>query len=133
MIFSSIKGTDLSPQSGFLHCFAEKEVFVRRWNESSGQFEKVDPIVNQNIRTAENLKNLDRNLAPYPYDSYKRWCGLSSNITSTDLTRLLPKCGFIDAIVDYEPKVRQIINMFDGHKYAVFRTYRKIWPTKLFY
>ena len=100
-----MKGVDLSPQSGFLHSFGQREVFVRRWNKSSGLFELVDSLVNENIRSEQNLKSLDPSMAPYPYDSYKRWCGLSNNITSTDLTRLVPECGFIDAIVDYEAKV----------------------------
>ena len=98
----------MSPQSGFLHSFAEKEVFVRRWNKSSGTFDKVDSLTNENIKNEENLKNLDKNLAPYPYESYKQWCGLSNNIMLADLTRLLPPCGFLDSIVDYEAKVNLI-------------------------
>lgn len=41
-------------------------------------------------RLHANLMNIDRNLGPYPYSTYKQWIALSSHITEKTLKRLNP-------------------------------------------
>ena len=82
----SIKGSSgLSPQSAFFHTFSPKEILVRRWNGRSAAFEKVDQLTEENVKMEENLRNLDTNFGPYPFETYKKWCGLSSNLNSADI------------------------------------------------
>lgn len=92
------------PRADFFHTFSPKEILVRRWNGQSAAFEKVDQLTEENLQMEENLKNLDTNFGPYPFETYKKWCGLSSNLNSADIVRLLPDCGFIDSVCDYVPK-----------------------------
>lgn len=48
---------------------------------------------------------MDGELAPYPIEEYKKWCGLSNLISKKALLRLDPKCGFVDSVCDYTPAV----------------------------
>ena len=48
---------------------------------------------------------MDSELAPYPIEDYKKWCGLSNFISRDALKRLNPFCGFVDSVCDYTPKV----------------------------
>ena len=84
----SKKASDVSPRSGFFHNFKKKEVFVKKWNEELGTVVDVDELTFQNLQDTSNLKTLDPNLGPYPYDSYKQWCGLS-NFVSGDVVKKL--------------------------------------------
>lgn len=65
----------------------------------------VDALTEENLNREENLKNLDSNLGPYPYESYKQWCGLSSHISDDLIRKLQPKSGRIDSVVNFIPIV----------------------------
>lgn len=110
----------MAPRSGFFHHFSEKEVLVRRWDEEKGELCAVDPLTNENLQRPENLKSIglfenkytilktitpDANLGPYPYESYKQWCGLSNHITKETIAKLQPKSGRIDSVVNFTPQV----------------------------
>ena len=109
-VFSSVKNkqggsSELAPRSGFFHHFQPKEVLVRRWDEKNGDVVAVDALTEENLNREENLKNLDPNLGPYPYESYKQWCGLSSHISDDLIRKLQPKSGRIDSVVNFIPIV----------------------------
>lgn len=44
-------------------------------------------------RLKDNLRELDRYLGPYPYEVWKQWLSLTSNINESLLTRCIPLCG----------------------------------------
>lgn len=94
-----------APTSGFFHFFSQKEVFCRKWNSSAAIFKELDELTSTNIALPQNLKSMDSELAPYPIEDYKKWCGLSNFISRDALMRLNPFCGFVDSVCDYTPKV----------------------------
>jgi len=107
-VYYSVKNaasSEMAPRSGFFHHFSEKEVLVRRWDEEKGELCAVDPLTNENLQRPENLKSIDANLGPYPYESYKQWCGLSNHITKETIAKLQPKSGRIDSVVNFTPQV----------------------------
>ena len=106
--FFSVKNTktpEQSPRSGFFYNFKKKEVLIRRWDEEKGCPVPVDSLTEENLQLPENLKNLDKNLGAYPYESYKQWCGLSNFITAPLIDQLQPKSGRIDSVVNFTPDV----------------------------
>ncbi|KAH7695613.1 AAR2 protein, partial [Aphelenchoides avenae] len=84
-IYVSVKD---APRIGFWHCFKEGEIIVRKWDKAAEDF--ADYLSNnaeiERIRT--NLKNLNTNLGPYPYENYRSWTALSTYIKEETIRRL---------------------------------------------
>ncbi|CAH0725229.1 unnamed protein product, partial [Brenthis ino] len=95
------KGTgDVSPRSGFMYFFQKKEFLVKIWDKSLEDISK-DEISEESIqRLKDNLLNLDRHLAPYPYEIWQKWKLLSSQITAELAQKLSPESGLIRASVE---------------------------------
>ncbi|RVE43529.1 hypothetical protein evm_011814 [Chilo suppressalis] len=95
------KGTgDVSPRSGFMHVFHQKEFLVKMWDKKSEDMSK-DEISDESIqRLKDNLFNLDKHLAPYPYDIWEKWKLLTSHITGELAMKLSPETGVIRAAVE---------------------------------
>ncbi|CAK1546217.1 unnamed protein product [Leptosia nina] len=95
------KGTgDVSPRSGFMHYFHKKEFLVKLWNKDLEDMSK-DEVTDESIqRLKDNLMNLDRHLAPYPYEIWQKWKLLSSQITDDLAKKLSPESGMIRASVE---------------------------------
>uniref|UniRef100_A0A914DPQ5 Protein AAR2 homolog n=1 Tax=Acrobeloides nanus TaxID=290746 RepID=A0A914DPQ5_9BILA len=87
-IYISVKD---APRIGFFHNFKEHEILVRTWSKENEDFidDVSDSVEIQRIRA--NLKNLDRNLGPYPYENYRSWISLSNRISEKTIKRLQPK------------------------------------------
>lgn len=75
-----------APRSGFFHNFRTKEVLVKKYNPEQETFEDVHDEETIH-RLQSNLKNLDRNLGAYPYDSWKKWVSLSNKISIETIQR----------------------------------------------
>ena len=75
-----------APRSGFFHNFRTKEVLVKKYNLEEETFEDVHDEETIH-RLQSNLKNLDRNLGAYPYDSWKKWVSLSNKISIETIQR----------------------------------------------
>ncbi|CAG4916624.1 unnamed protein product [Colias eurytheme] len=95
------KGTgDVSPRSGFMHYFQKKEFLVKLWDKNNEDISK-DEVTEESIqRLKDNLLNLDRHLAPYPYEIWQKWKLLSSQVTEDLAQRLSPESGLIRASVE---------------------------------
>ncbi|XP_026322049.1 protein AAR2 homolog isoform X2 [Hyposmocoma kahamanoa] len=95
------KGTgDVSPRSGFMHYFQKKEFLVKMWDKKTEDMSKEE-ISDESIqRLKDNLLNLDRHLAPYPYEIWQKWKLLCSQITAELATKLSPENGMIRASVE---------------------------------
>ena len=52
-----------------------------------------------------NLKNFDRNLGAYPYDSWKKWVSLTNKISTVTIKRLEPTSGMIHSVTELIPEV----------------------------
>ncbi|VVD01347.1 unnamed protein product [Leptidea sinapis] len=94
---------DISPRSGFMHFFEQKEFLVKIWNKDKEDISK-DEVSDESIQTLkDNLLNLDRHLAPYPYEIWQKWRLLSSQITIGLAKKLSPESGIIRANMELLP------------------------------
>ncbi|XP_026497014.1 protein AAR2 homolog [Vanessa tameamea] len=94
---------DISPRSGFMHYFDKKEFVVKMWDKKLEDISK-DEISEESIqRLKDNLLNIDKHLAPYPYEIWQKWKQLSSQITAELAQKLSPLNGLIRASVDLLP------------------------------
>ncbi|XP_059062410.1 protein AAR2 homolog [Achroia grisella] len=91
---------DISPRSGFMHYFHKKEFLVKMWDKKSEDISH-DEISEESIeRLKDNLLNLDRHLAPYPYEIWQKWKLLTSQVTAELAAKLSPDSGIIRASVE---------------------------------
>lgn len=68
-------------RSGFMHYFEKKEFMVKMWDKNIEDISK-DEISEESIqRLKDNLLNIDKHLAPYPYEIWQKWKLLTSQIT----------------------------------------------------
>lgn len=68
-----------------MHYFHKKEFLVKMWDKKTEDISK-DEISEESIqRLKDNLFNLDKHLAPYPYEIWQKWKLLSSQITGLDI------------------------------------------------
>ncbi|XP_019558767.3 protein AAR2 homolog [Aedes albopictus] len=93
---------DAAPRVGFVHFFRRGEIIVREWDNER---EELKPRIHDDVeeelcRIRENLKNLDRYLAPYDYDGLVKWRKLTGNITAETVQRHSPECGVIRNTVE---------------------------------
>lgn len=64
-----------------MHYFHKKEFLVKMWDKTTEDISK-DELVDETIqRLKDNLFNLDRQLAPYPYEIWQKWKLLTSQIS----------------------------------------------------
>ncbi|KAL4706449.1 hypothetical protein ACJJTC_003021 [Scirpophaga incertulas] len=90
------KGTgDVALRSGFMHMFHKKQFLAKLWDKKKEDISK-DEISDESLqRLKENLLNLDKNLAPYPYEIWDKWKCLTSQITVELVQKLSPESGII--------------------------------------
>lgn len=80
-LLTFMKNNHLFYRSGFFQYFNENDIIVKMWDKQTEDVstEIVNDETVQRIRL--NLSNLDRYLAPYPYDVWSRWHCLTRQIT----------------------------------------------------
>ncbi|XP_023348210.1 protein AAR2 homolog isoform X2 [Eurytemora carolleeae] len=81
---------DLSPRTGFFHWFSKGELLAFRW-DSKQEILKDEVSSADCERMRGDLKNLDRNLGAYPFQSWSKWIMLTSRISKTDMERMVPE------------------------------------------
>ena len=69
----------MAPRTGFFYNFERSEVLAKRFNPSTEAFDDVSTEDTQRIKAG--IKDIDSGLGPYPYNSWKKWVGLTSRIT----------------------------------------------------
>lgn len=90
--YSAVCRSDVGPRTSFFHFFSSRELLVRVWNPATETLEESsDPHLTERLNA--NRYDLDRFLAPYPYDSVTRWCSLTRHITRSALQRVQPESG----------------------------------------
>jgi len=91
-----------APRTGFFYNFGRGEMLVRRWDPVSEDL--IDDVKEEDkTRMKQDIKNLDKHLGVYPYNSWKKWISLSSHITEATLIRLEPMCKKICSVADLIP------------------------------
>ncbi|KAL1400958.1 hypothetical protein pipiens_007002, partial [Culex pipiens pipiens] len=87
---------------GFVHHFTRGEIVVREWDHEKEELRHRvhDNVEEEMAKIRENLRNLDKYLAPYDYDRYTAWQKLTGNITQNTVSRHSPDCGVIRNTVE---------------------------------
>lgn len=93
---------ETAPKIGFLHTFKKSELLVKCWdpNKEDLSSEAVDDETVERLKS--NLKELDRFLGCYPYDTWNQWKELTNHITPTLVERCSPICGFVRSALELE-------------------------------
>ena len=92
----------VAPRTGFFHNFARGEIMIRRWR--ADQEEIVDTVSEEDKeRMKADMKNIDRGLGVYPYQTWRKWISLSDQITEATLARLEPGNKTISSVSDLIP------------------------------
>lgn len=81
---------------------------MKRWNRKTEDLDDVATSEEETERLHAGLRDMDRFLGAYPYDSLKRWVGLTQYISENVLERLQPVSKKICSVtqVDSESKVK---------------------------
>lgn len=88
---------DLAPRVGFLHYFKRGEILIREWSQEQEELkvrEKGD-TEHEKRCIRENIKHLDKYLAPYNYEELRKWVSLTNYLNENTLERLSPLGGMI--------------------------------------
>ncbi|XP_055588019.1 protein AAR2 homolog [Uranotaenia lowii] len=93
---------ETAPRVGFCHYFKRNEIVVREWDNEKEELRlRIHENVEQEVaRIRENLRNLDRYLAPYDYNSLSNWTKLTGNIIEQTIKNHSPECGVIRNTVE---------------------------------
>lgn len=79
----------VAPRTGFFYNFGRAEIVVRKWHK--GNEEIMDNVSQEDQnRVRADMKNLDKYLGVFPYESWKKWISLSDQISDATLSRLEP-------------------------------------------
>ncbi|XP_077300352.1 protein AAR2 homolog [Arctopsyche grandis] len=97
---SDLNTGDDAPRLGFMHNFKQREMLVKIWDKEKEDFshEIADEETVQRFR--DNLYNLDKFLAPYPYEVLKKWISLSAHITEPLAAKFTPENGKIRSALE---------------------------------
>lgn len=63
-----------------MHYFHKKEFLVKMWDKEAEDISKEEITDESILRLKDNLLNLDKHLAPYPYEIWQKWKLLTSQI-----------------------------------------------------
>lgn len=63
-----------------MHYFDKKEFLVKMWDKHLEDISREEISEESIQRLRENLLNIDKHLAPYPYEIWQKWKLLSSQI-----------------------------------------------------
>ena len=99
--FSTVNASHKSvgPRSGFFQVFKKHDFIAKQWDARDEDI-STEPIRDEEIdRYRQSLMgDLDKFLAPYPFEQYKQWCGLTDFITESTLNRLNPSNKLISSM-----------------------------------
>ena len=106
--FSTLSEYDrksLSPRSGMFKVFAEREMYVKRWDRSSEDMDSREVSGEEVDRYRNSLMgSLDQFLAPYDFSSFEKWSGLTDYISEKVICKLNPLNGRIHSVPELIPQ-----------------------------
>ncbi|XP_062510877.1 protein AAR2 homolog isoform X2 [Corticium candelabrum] len=68
----------------------KRQIIVKRWNRTTEDLDDVVKSEEEIERLRAGLKDIDKNLGAYPYESLKKWVGLTQHISQSVLESLEP-------------------------------------------
>ena len=85
----NVSQRSVAPRTGFFYNFTREEVLVRKWSKETEEI--VDTVRSDDKdRIKADMKNIDKCLGVFPYQSWKKWISLSDHISEATLARLEP-------------------------------------------
>lgn len=103
-LFTSSHGPygDSAPRVGYLHYFKRKEILFFSWSEDKEHLLKLEVSETEKQRFRENIKDLDKFLAPYDYSEFSDWRSLIDTITEDTVKQCNPECGMVQTSIELE-------------------------------
>ncbi|KAK2170133.1 hypothetical protein LSH36_4g11051 [Paralvinella palmiformis] len=100
--YSSVSNThDVAPRTGFFYNFQPSEMIIRKWDKYNEDMLGDSVSAEEQERMESSKKELDRYLGAYPYESYKKWISLTSNLRPQFLDKLLPLNRKICSVTEF--------------------------------
>lgn len=93
---------DSAPRVGYLHFFKSKEILLFSWNEENEHLVRHKVSEHEIQRFRENIKDLDKFLAPYDYSEFSEWRSLVDTVTEQTVNRCNPECGMVQTSIELE-------------------------------
>lgn len=101
---NSKHGGHASPRSGFFHYFKQREILVTQWNHTLEEINFIDKSEDELKSLRDGMKDLDKHLAPYPYDTLEKWVSLTDQISDEIMIKLQPENGKIHSVPELFPE-----------------------------
>lgn len=103
-IYTACQGPygDSAPRVGYLHYFKSKEIQLFTWNEEKEHLVKLKASEEEIQRFRENIKDLDKFLAPYDYSELSEWTALVDTVSEDTVNRCNPECGIVQTSIELE-------------------------------
>ena len=99
----NLPSRSVAPRTGFFCNFGRGEVVVRRWSKQTEEI--VDTVSEEDKeRVKGDMRNLDKCMGVFPYQSWKKWISLSDQISEATLSRLEPGNKTICSVSDLVPE-----------------------------
>lgn len=96
-------GRETGPRTGVFLSLRRREVRVLRWDAASEAVGPAPAAAGEAEAFRENLREMDRFLGPYPYETLKKWVSLTSFISEAAVKKLQPESGQICAFSEVLP------------------------------
>ncbi|KAL5283717.1 AAR2 family protein [Megaselia abdita] len=103
-LFTACQGIygDSAPRVGYLHYFKSKEILLFSWNEEKEHLVKLNVSEEEIQRFRENIKDLDKFLAPYDYSEFSDWRSLTDTVSEDTVNKCNPECGMVQTSIELE-------------------------------
>ncbi|XP_068023465.1 protein AAR2 homolog [Melanerpes formicivorus] len=96
-------GRETGPRTGFFLSLQRREVRLLRWDAAREALVPAAAGAGEAEALRQNLRELDRFLGPYPYETLKKWVSLTSFIGEAAVKKLQPESGQICAFAEVLP------------------------------
>lgn len=94
---STTAGPSVIPiRQAFVRNFSAKERYAVHYDKDT---ENISLPENDTVISDDNLKTLDKELAPYPFERFEAWKSLTSHITPTILQSVIGPDGKVDGLM----------------------------------
>ncbi|XP_043946047.1 protein AAR2 homolog [Protopterus annectens] len=94
---------ETGPRTGIFLNLKQRDVLVMHWNPVEEDLDLTRASEEEVERIRANLKDLDKFLGPYPYDTLKKWVSLTNLLTESVVNKLLPENGKICSFAEVLP------------------------------
>ncbi|EDV29117.1 Protein AAR2-like protein [Trichoplax sp. H2] len=101
---ANISNADLGSRCGFFHFFKKREIMWLQWHKRNEILVHKDSSQEDLERIRCNLRDLDQNLGPYPFENHEKWRCLSDHITEEIILKMQPLNIMITSVSQYLPK-----------------------------